>query len=714
MADTNITDLQGRVERLTFHNPENGYTVAQVVGPDGQFTAVGKMPGVVEGSDVVLRGKMVIHPKFGPQVEVESFEQRPPSGKAGIRRYLASGLVKGVGPKLAETLVDFLGEEALDIIMQEPEQLKKIPGIGKKRAASIAEAVRSHGVLREVMVFLQGHGVPGSTALRIFKRYGSATLDIMQREPHRLASDMRGIGFATADKIAGQLGIADDDPTRISAGLLHTLQKGADSGHVYLPYDELIAQASQLLSLERDFMGPPFTSLHTQGRIKVEEEAPGRPVYPMPLYVLEKRAAAALGGLAASPGVLPLKRAAKAVSWVGGELQVRPSPAQQEALRKLLTSGLTVLTGGPGTGKTTLIRALITIAQKMKLEVALAAPTGRAAKRLQETSGHSAKTLHRMLEYSPKENRFLRGAEKPLTADLVVVDESSMLDIWLCAHLAEAVAGGSKLVLVGDADQLPSVGPGLVLRQLIDSKVVPVAALTEIFRQNSAGLIVHNAHRVLHGRMPELPPPGQAQDFFFIDEPDSIKAARRVLEVVTEHLPQKYGLDPISDIQVLAPMHRGNLGCENLNRLLRGALNPRGSAGLAPGDKVMQVRNNYDLDVFNGDVGQVFDAGPEGCTVQFGDRQVVYSLPESDDLVLAYAITIHKSQGSEYPAVVIALAGEHFIMLNRPLIYTAMTRGKGLVVLVGQRQAVKKAVFNSEPIRRYAMLDERLKQVITM
>lgn len=704
-------ELRGRVRRITFYNPENGYAVAKLEGPGGGMTLVGRMPGLAEGAEIAVRGKKVLHPKFGPQIEVESFSQRAPSDGEGVARYLASGLIKGVGPKLAGVLVEHLGPKAIDVILNEPERLRQVPGIGGKRAKLISEAVRSHGALRELMVFLQGHGVPASTSLRIWRRYGGAALSVVREEPHRLASEMHGIGFATADAIAAKIGIARDDPGRVAAGVLYALEQAREAGHCYLPFEELVAAAAQLLKVDRGLIEPAFARLHNEGRIREVADEPGRPVYLTGLFVLEERAARALARLAPAPGILPPERAAKAAQWVAGRLKVRPSPGQGAALQTMLTSGLSVLTGGPGTGKTTLVRALITIARRMGLSVALGAPTGRAAKRLGDSCGEPAQTLHRLLEYSPKENRFLRAADRPLIADLVVVDEVSMLDVWLCAHLAEAIAPGARLVLVGDADQLPSVGPGLVLRQIMESGVVQVAELTEIFRQDSAGLIVRNAHRVLHGRMPALPPPWDEPDFIFIEQPEPNAAAGAVVELVCRELPARLGLDAVNQVQVLAPMHRGPLGCENLNRLMRAELNPAAGQDLSAGDKVMQVRNNYDLEVFNGDVGQVRRAGEGGCAVDLGGRVVEYSPPETDDLTLAYAVTVHKAQGSEYPAVVIALSGEHFIMLNRPLIYTALTRGKRLVALVGRREAIARAVGNAEPVRRYARLNRLISEL---
>ncbi len=714
------SQLEGRVVRITFQNPDNGYTVAkvQVQGKSGLVPVVGRMPGVVEGQEVVLRGREVLHPKFGAQFEVEQVEVRPPSDEEGVRRYLASGLIKGVGPKLAQRLVDHLGPQALEVILEQPEKIQEVPGIGRKRASSIARAVASHGELRELMVFLQAHGVPASTALRIHRRYGAGALGIVKNTPHRLAADMDRVGFATADQIAAKLGIARDHPERLAAGLEYTLTRARDEGHVYLPYEELITGAAQILRVERGLLGPAFAELLARGRIVVEDDQGGegeRPVYLAPMHVLETRAARALARLAATPGILSPRRARKAVEWVAGQLALRPSPAQGRALEKLLISGLSVLTGGPGTGKTTLVRALVTIAGRLKLRLALAAPTGRAAKRLQESTGLPAATLHRLLEYSPQENRFQRRADRPLEADLVVVDESSMLDTWLCAHLAEALGPGARLVLVGDADQLPSVGAGLVLRQVIKSGVAQVAELKEIFRQDQAGLLVANAHRILRGEMPVLPSRGdERSDFYFIREPEPQQAARRIEELVCRRLPRHFGVDPVRDIQVLAPMHRGPLGCQNLNQLLRRGLNPRArdSEGFQVGDKVMQVRNNYDLEVFNGDLGFVVETGEGVCRVSLGGRVLEYGPVDMEDLVLAYAVTVHKSQGSEYPVVVMALGTEHFVMLNRPLLYTGVTRGKRLVVLVGSQRALRRAVATADPTRRYAGLDRRLNQYI--
>ena len=715
MSSPEQVQLSGRLVRITYQNPENGYTVAklQVEGSSEPITVVGRLTGAVEGQDLKLSGRRMVHAKFGPQVEVESFSLRAPSDEEGVRRFLASGLVKGVGPKLAEQIVDHLGIEALEVIKDKPEKLRTVPGIGAKRARSIASSLAGQEELREFMVFLQSHGVPVSTALRIHRHYGAQALSVVQTQPHRLAADMQGVGFATADRIASQIGIAHDHPLRLEAGLVHTLHEALDQGHIYLPYEQLLESAAQLLKLERGSLGVALASLLQQGRITLQGEGEGRRVYLSMMLALEEQAAEGLARLLKTPGLLPPQRATKAVQWAAGEMVMTPSPGQAQALSLVLTQGLSVLTGGPGTGKTTILRALIAIALRMDQSVALAAPTGRAAKRLSEATGHPAFTLHRLLEYLPKENRFARGADKPLEADLVVVDESSMMDVWLCAHLLEAVRPPSRLVLVGDANQLPSVGPGLVLRQIMASGQAPVAELTQIFRQK-AGYIVANAHRVLHGEMPQTPPPGQEGDFFFLPEPDPGKAAELVRDLACRRLPARYGLDPVEDIQVLAPMHRGRLGCRALNQLLRSSLNPGPgdpqNEALRAGDKVMQVRNNYDLEVFNGDLGRMESRNDQGAVVDMGDRRVAYAPSDLDDLTLAYCVTIHKSQGSEYPAVIIALASEHFIMLNRPLIYTALTRGRDLVVVVGHPGALARAVERDQPVHRFASLDERIRE----
>jgi exodeoxyribonuclease V alpha subunit len=712
--------LTARVVRITFQNQENGYTVAkaQAEGLPGLTALVGNLPGVNEGMELRVTGHKTNHPKFGPQIEVSSFEVRQPSDAEGVERYLGSGLIKGVGPATAGRIVEALGADALEIISQDPKRLTQIPGIGRKTAAKIAKSLSDHEHYQELMVFLQGHGVPASTSLRIFRQYGAGALNVVRTEPHRLAADMRGIGFTTADQIAAKIGIAADHPTRLMAGLSYTLGKALEDGHVYLPYEELMETAANLLRVDRGLLGPAFARLHNDRRLTLDETQGDKAVYLTAMYILEQKAAKNLARLLSGPPILEPHRVDKALDWVSSRLAVRPSEGQAKALKKLLKCSVGVLTGGPGTGKTTMLRALIAIAQRMRMSLALGAPTGRAAKRLSEATGVEATTIHRLLEYRPKGNDFARNRQKPLEAELVVIDESSMIDVWLMAHLASAVADGARLILVGDADQLPSVGAGLVLRQVIDSGQVPVARLSEIFRQAQASLIIQNAHRILHGQMPQIPPSGDQQaDFYFIEEREPDKAADLVRRLITQRLPERFGFDPVHEVQVLSPMHKGSMGCMHLNNTLRQALNPQaarysGAGGFSPGDKVMQVRNNYDLEVFNGDMGLIADCDDEGCRVDLPGMSVSYGAGEVDDLTLAYAVTVHKSQGSEYPAVVICLGTEHYVLLNRPLLYTAVTRGKQLVVIVGNSRALRRAVEHDEPTRRYSRLDKRLKELL--
>lgn len=704
MSSNASTTVQGRVARITFHNPDNGYSVAKLETPGqaGLITVVGAMPGITEGMEVEVTGRSMLHPKFGPQIEVESYTQRQPTDSIGVSRYLASGLIKGVGPVLAQRIVDNLGPEAIEKIQADGACLAKVPGIGAKKAASIAQAIAAHGELRDIMVFLQGHGISAGMSLRIYKAYGAGAMGVITSQPHRLAQDVRGIGFATADAIAAKMGIANDDPARLQAGLVYTLRQAMDEGHTYLPREELLSAAISLLGCDEILLPPALDRLESTGQVAFMDDS----VYLAGMLELEKRAARELLRLAHQPGLLEPHRAHKAAQWVADQLAVRPAAGQERALRQLVSAGLGVLTGGPGTGKTTLVRAITTIAGRMKKTVLMGAPTGRAAKRLSEACGLEAFTIHRMLEYSPKEGRFNRHAARPLEADLVIIDESSMIDTWLMAHLATALGQGAALILVGDADQLPSVGPGLVFRHIIESGVAQVARLTEIFRQDTTGRIVSNAHKVLAGRMPDLPGWDQESDFYFIPVKAPEQGAEAVRRLVCEALPQRFGLDPVDAIQVLSPMHRGTLGCQNLNIMLRGTLNPgsQGKVGFQKGDKVMQVRNNYDLEVYNGDVGIVESTSQDQAVVAMGNRRLIYSPMDQEDLILAYAVTIHKSQGSEYPAVVVVLGGEHFVMLNRPLLYTALTRGQHLVVVVGQDRALARAVEHAAHIRRHAGL----------
>ncbi len=703
-----MTEIQGRVLRITFHNPETGYMVARLKSGKIIHTITGRLPDVHVGQDLKISGKIVEHAKFGRQLEVGQYEVITPQDMQGIIGYLGSGLIKGIGPKTASRIVEHLGHNTLEIIQNTPEMLCAVPGIGKKTAARITQGVRSHGDLREFMVFLQNHGLAVSTSLRIWRHYGPDALQILKTEPHRLAQDMRGIGFMTADRIARQIGLPFDHPSRLQAGLLHVLFTAQEEGHTCLPKAVLLEQASHLLDMPENTLQPVLAGLD----VAFEPEHPLHLTYLTPLRIQENSIARNLLVLQRRPGLLAHERIDKAIDWAEQTLGFSLSPSQHKALQSLLGAGLGVLSGGPGTGKTTLVRAIITIAQRMGIMVALAAPTGRAAKRLGESCQHEASTLHRLLEY--KDGRFMRGRDNPLTYGLVVVDETSMLDTWMAANLLNAIGPATRLLLVGDVAQLPSVGPGLVLQQIIESQVAVVAYLQEIFRQQEASLIVANAHRVLHGLMPQTSNEKNG-DFFFFPQTDPQKAASLIVDLVTRRLPRSLALNPIEDMQVLSPMHRGGLGCSQLNLLLRQEINPskqQTESNIRVGDKVIQVRNNYDLEVFNGDIGLV-ETQKEGVwQVRMGDKLVSYSLAQLDDLNLAYAITVHKAQGSEYPVVVVALGQEHHILLNRSLLYTALTRGRKLVIVVGHPHALQKAVNNQESSQRFAGLTWRISKLL--
>ena len=702
-----MQELTGKVLRITFQNQENGYVVARLQADKELHTIIGRIPDIHVGQLLEVKGTIGRHPKFGAQFEVKEYKVIPPQGADGIAGYLGSGLIKGIGPRLAQRIVDALGEQALDIVQNQPEKLAAVSGIGNKKAAKITEAVRSHGELREFMVFLQAHGLAASTSLRIWRHYGPGSLEVLKTEPHRLAQDMHGIGFITADRIARQIGLPAQHPSRIQAGLLYALGQAQEEGNTCLPQNLLLQEATSLLQIDHALLADEVAHLLQQEKIVREDGRPDKPVYLTVTQVMESASARMLAALHNRPGILGAERISNAINWVADTLHLQLSPSQQQALQTLLEAGLGVLTGGPGTGKTTLVMAVITIAKRMGLKVALAAPTGRAAKRLSESCGHEAGTLHRLLEY--KEGRFLRNRDNSLDYGLVVVDESSMLDTWMIYSLLSALGSGSRLLLVGDVAQLPSIGPGMVLRQIIESGVARVGLLQEIFRQQEAGLIVANAHRVLHGGLPKSNNE-KGGDFFLFSHENPEKALQFTVELIIKHLSANF--DIAQDVQVLAPMHRGTLGCANLNRILRQEINPGKDEILRVGDKVIQVRNNYDLEVFNGDIGFVESRRDNEWQVRMGERLISYTLAQLDDLSLAYAITVHKSQGSEYPVVVVLLAQEHHILLNRSLLYTALTRGRQMVVLVGHPYAIQKAIKNQESNMRHTGLDWRISKYL--
>ncbi len=734
------TVLDGVLERVTFANPETGYTIARIApdrgGSAGLVTAVGPLLGAQVGESLRMRGRWASHPKYGRQFEVHSYTTVLPATEQGIQRYLGSGLIKGIGPVMAERMVKHFGTGILRVIEDEPGRLTEVEGLGPKRTAAIAAAWAEQKAIKEVMIFLQGVGVSTSLAVRIYKKYGDASVPVVRAEPYRLASDVWGIGFKTADTIAASVGIARDSPERIKAGLAYTLSQAADDGHCYLPEPDLIASAAKILEVPPDMIPPCLDELAQAGGV-VREEVPaaaapaaGGPaqhvpaVYLPPFYQAERSLASALHRLL-SARVDRLASFAsadwdRAFGWLRARAGAPLAPEQADAVKLALTSKVTVLTGGPGCGKSFTVRSVVELARAKGARIVLAAPTGRAAKRLAELAGHEAATIHRLLQLRPGgEPSF--DAATPLEADLVVVDEMSMVDVILANKLVKAVPPGAHLLLVGDTDQLPSVGAGEVLRDLIAAGSLPVVRLTRIFRQAQQSGIVVGAHRINAGQ-----PPGFRgfSDFFWFSCDDPEETAALVVDIVARRIPARFGLDPRRDVQVLCPMHRGPAGAGNLNLLLQETLTPfregqperrYGGRVFRPGDKVTQLRNNYAkgaAGVFNGTVGVVTALSPEEHTLTVltdEDERVDYGFDELDELAHAYAVTIHRSQGSEYPAVVIPLTTGAWTMLRRNLLYTGVTRARKLVVLAGSRRALAIAVRTPGAGRRHTALAHRLR-----
>ncbi len=721
--------LTGVLERVVFANEENAWSVVRLAVPseDEPVTAVGNLLGVQPGESLRLEGQWIHDPKYGRQFKVVSYATVAPSTAQGIERYLGSGMVPGIGKEMAKRLVAAFGLSTLAVIEHEPDRLKEVSGIGPKRRAEIQRAFLEQREAREVMVFLQSYGVTSGLAIKICKRYGQDALRQVREDPYRLAVDVHGIGFLTADRIATALGFAKTAPQRVEAGVLHLLAEAADRGHLFLPAGRLSEEATRLLAIPAAPVATAFAALAAAEQVVLEPtteptptqspaaEPPGHAVYLKALHAAETGLAARLRALLGQPAVPLQIDAERAVAWFEKQEGVALAPAQRDAVRRGLTSKILVVTGGPGTGKTTLVRGIVRILAKKGRTIGLAAPTGRAAKRLAEATGVPAATIHRLLEFDPRSRRFQRDRERPLACDLLIVDEASMLDTVLAYHLMKAIPNGGRLILVGDVDQLPSVGPGRVLGDLIRSAVVDVVKLELIFRQGAESQIVANAHRIQRGELP-LASRDEAGDFFVAERGRPEEVLETLVELVTRRIPARFALDPFEEIQVLSPMNRGLLGTDNLNQVLREALNPRGAAvsaaaqSLRIGDKVMQVRNDYELEVWNGDLGRVTGVDEEGkqVAVEVDGRTVLYDFTALDELTLAYACTIHKSQGSEYPCVVIPVHSQHHVMLQRNLLYTAVTRARRLAVLVGERRALAVAVGNGRTEERFTRLAERL------
>ena len=709
--------LAGAVERVTFHGEDSGFCVLRVKarGHRELVTVVGHAAAVAAGEWITASGEWVNDRTYGPQFRSRFLKATAPTSTEGIEKYLGSGMIRGVGPVYAKKLVRAFGERVFDIIESEPGRLREVGGIGPVRAERITAAWAEQKAVREIMMFLHGHGVGTARAVRIFRTYGADAVQVMSENPYRLARDIRGIGFRTADAIAMRLGIGKSAMIRLRAGVAHALTEAMDEGHCGLPAEELRPAAAKLLEAPEDLVRTAIDEELTAGNVVADRVGETPCVFLAGLHRAEHGIAERLHRIAAGPLPWPRIDADKALPWIERRTGLELAPSQIGAIRLALASKVLVVTGGPGVGKTTIVNAILRILAAKGARLLLCAPTGRAARRMTETSGFEARTIHRLLEVDPSSGGFRRDAEHPVDCDLLVVDEASMVDVPLMHALVKAVPDRAALLIVGDIDQLPSVGPGQVLADIIGSGAVPVVRLTEVFRQAAESRIIVNAHRINAGDVPELDPPEAISDFYFVPADDPESAVPRVLELVRTRIPRRFGLDPVRDIQVLCPMNRGGVGARSLNIELQAVLNPAGERRVerfgwtfARGDKVMQVENDYDKEVYNGDIGRIDDVDPDlgEVAARFDGRAVTYGFGELDALVPAYATTIHKSQGSEYPAVVIPLMTQHYVMLRRNLLYTGVTRGKRLVVLVGQRKAVAIAVKAASGRRRWSKLRE--------
>jgi exodeoxyribonuclease V alpha subunit len=714
--------LCGQVERVTFHNEENGFCVLKVKiqGRKEPVSVLGTLPSVAAGEWITGQGTWEQDRDHGVQLRAHKLKTQPPTSLEGIEKYLGSGMIKGIGPVYATKLVNKFGDQVFDIIENQSKRLEEVEGIGRERRQRIKEAWAEQIVVRDIMIFLHAHGIGTNRAVRIYKTYGSDAVDLIRNDPYRLARDIHGIGFHSADSVAEKLGFEADSLLRARAALEHLLDQATGEGHCALPQSELIEGTTQLLQIDESVVQEAFARHLRDDKIMTEKIEGEELVFLPYLREAEERITRTLRRLAEASEPEPPIDAAKAIPWVEEKTGRPLSPSQHQALTTALRSPVVVITGGPGVGKTTLVQSLLKILTAKKLKCVLAAPTGRAAQRLAEATGLEASTLHRLLEFQPARGGFQRNASNPLEGDVVVVDEISMVDVPLMSRLLDALPRKARLILVGDADQLPSVGPGLVLADTIRSGLIPVVHLTEIFRQAGDSRIITGAHAINRGDIPDIFETSKDSDFVFIDREDTEECAATLVSMVRDRLPKHLGVDPIQDIQILSPMHRGNLGIKELNIRLQEALNPRSEFRaehqlygnlFRVGDKVIQTSNNYDKEVFNGDIGRIqsLDKVEKQLLIRFGKRDLVYEFSELDELELAYAITIHKSQGSEFPVVVIPLAMQQYLLLQRNLLYTGVTRGKRMVVLIGQKKALGTAVRNESTRNRHGGLLYRLK-----
>lgn len=765
--------LSGILERIVYENPDTGFTVGRlsVRGNPELVTIVGNLVSVNAGESLLLNGEWVINPKYGPQFQIERYETILPASLLGIRKYLGSGLIAGIGPKMANRIVDHFGLDTIDVIEQEPEKLAGVPGIGKKRVKLIQKAWEEQREIKNVMLFLQAHNVSTSHATKIYKTYENESISIVKENPYRLADEIYGIGFVTADTIAHKLGIEKDSPHRLQAGIKYVLGRKADEGHVFQHYPELIDACQSILEQTPDVINKNMLALFEKEEIvlfspgeiletgtdetisddllendlndisiseepneyveitedidetddeKIPEDTTKllekSAVYLAPFYYAEMGVVNQLLRLLTYRKQKPRRININAVlSDLEDEMNIEFASKQRWAIHTALTESTMILTGGPGTGKTTTTNGMIRLFEEEGRRIALAAPTGRAAKRLSETTGREAETIHRLLEYSPQINDFYRNFQNPLDADVVIIDEMSMVDILLMNKLMQAIPTDATVILIGDTDQLPSVGAGNVLKHLIVSGTIPVIRLTEIFRQAQQSMIVTNAHLINKGEFPVLSG-HKNRDFFFIEEEDPEMGIEVITSLIAERIPEHYNYHPIDHIQLLCPMRKGTLGTENFNKYLQDVLNPnraqvvRGTHTFRIGDKVMQIRNNYNYGVYNGDIGRIIEIDPVGkiVLIRFPDKIVDYDMADLNELVLAYATTVHKAQGSEYPVVVMPIHTQNYIMLQRNLLYTGITRAKEMVVIVGTEQALNICIRNNRVWWRNSYLAERL------
>lgn len=735
-GDDRLTALEGSLEALTFRNEESGFTIARLRTFDNEHVSVlGTFVNPVPGETLQLSGRWETHPQYGPQFRVLNYQVCKPATVEAMEKYLGSGLIHGIGPQTARALVAYFGLDTIDIIEKNPKRLTEVPGIGRQKVQWIQEAWEAQREVRHIMLFLQGHGISAAYATKICRTYGDRAIEIVTANPYRLAQDVVGIGFKTADRIAQQLGLALNTPERIEAGVLFALQQAGDNGHCFLPQAELSRIAAELLATPPEEGEPAPGAMPTlevvgqaietlvrrQLLIRDTDDSEVVPIYLKQVFLAERSLALRLRKLLDTPltGCWLPDDVEGYVEEICGRLQVTLAAQQRQAVTASLRQRVAVLTGGPGTGKTTTTRAILQAHVGCQRNVVLASPTGRAAKRLSEVTGYPAMTIHRLLEVDPTTFQFKRNQENPIECDTLIIDEVSMVDLYLAFALVKALPEHAQVIFVGDADQLPSVGAGNVLRDLIASEVVPVVCLTEVFRQAAESTIITNAHRVNHGEMPDLPPTTQWReaDCLFIPQDDPLLAAQKIADVVCRSLPA-LGY-PREDVQVLVPMQRGTLGAQYLNTLLQEALNPkqlgvaeltRGQKTLRCGDRIIQTVNNYDKEVFNGDIGYVrhIDAAEKQFIVAYPEREVDYSFDDIDEVQLAYALTVHKSQGSEYPAVVLVLHTQHYLLLQRNLLYTALTRARKMAVILGSKRAIGIAVRSDRQQARFTRLAARL------